>query len=419
MSARVVAESLTANPDSVAAICDLLSHINSDHHDSALKAAERYITVATKEGVEYNDALIVRAFINATEAIMEARRLKPLTNGHDPSGNIFLSVIAGGSELLGREIEPPMSIIGNGVFTKSDLGVIVAEGGVGKSWLGVQLAVSRAIGTEWLGMTVDRGRTGMLLLELSAYQWQQRFRAVAGERVEDPSLDDVRIVCRPELKGVVDLASREDMAALRYWIEQEKLSLVIIDPLSRAHGLNEKEMEDMGPFLQQLDAIRYDTGCAILLIHHTRKSQGGAQGKDSDLDSASGSRALRDFPTFFARLAKKGGNRRLLTFAKVSAAAEPKPIWLEQLDSGLLVPVDAPEQIKDRNRAKIQAALADAGDRGLTIQEIMAASGLKKSAANGHCQAIGTTIVGSGPAARHYLSSNRPESSDLYNSDNA
>ena len=55
---------------------------------------------------------------------------------------------------------------------------------------------------------------------------------------------------------------------------------MVVDTLSRAlAGGNENSSEDMGALVQNMDAIRAETGACVLFIHHTGKDQArGARG---------------------------------------------------------------------------------------------------------------------------------------------
>ena len=328
-----------------------------------------------------------------------------------PSPERLLRISVGGWDLLNKEIPEPRSIIGSGVFTEGDLGFLIGEGGAGKSQIAVQLAVGRALAGEWIGFEVEHGRTGLLMLELDDWTWKQRIRAVAGDAASE-ALNAIRIVCRPDLSGILDLANDRDMRALATWIRGEGLTMVVLDPLSRVHGLDENKADQMGGLLQRLDALRVDTKCAILVNHHSRKSKPGEQ--DSDADAGSGSRVFRDFPSFHARLVKKSEEIRVLKFGKVSRAAEPSPIWLRKRpENGSLEVTDAPEAVKNKNIEKVRDSLRQAGPNGLTVAAIVEDTRLSKSTVHDHLKALGAESSG-GRAPRYRLPS---EPSELGRSD--
>jgi len=298
-------------------------------------------------------------------------------------------VSVGGWDLLQKDIPEPNSIIGSGVFVEGDLGFVIGEGGAGKSQLGVQLAVARALGTDWIGFKVTEGRTGLLMMELDDCAWQKRIRTAAGPRA-DARLNAISLVCRPSLTGVLALNTDADMAALAQWIRGEGLTMAVLDPLSRVHGLDENKADQMGGLLQRLDALRVDTKCSILVPHHSRKSQAGA--RDSDLDAGSGSRVFRDFPSFHARLVKKNGAMRVLSFGKVSRAAEPAPVWLAQdPESGVLTVTESPQAVGDANRERVHSALRRLGaEAGCKSDALAAEVGLGISTVKTHLAALET-----------------------------
>jgi len=325
-----------------------------------------------------------------------------------PSPERLLRISVGGWDLLNRDIPEPRSIIGAGVFTEGDLGFLIGEGGAGKSQIMVQLAVARALAGEWIGFKVEQGRTGLLMLELDDWSWKQRIRAVAGSAACE-ALNAIRVVCRPDLSGILDLANDRDMRALATWIRGEGLTMVVLDPLSRMHGLDENKADQMGGLLQRLDALRVDTKCAVMVNHHSRKSRPGEQ--DSDVDAGSGSRVFRDFPSFHARLLKKYEDIRVLRFGKVSRAAEPHPIWLrKRSEDGVLEVAEAPEAVKGKNVEKVRGALREGGRNGLTVDGICEETGLSKSTVHVHLGTLGAVSNGAKKHPRYRLPSESSES---------
>ena len=344
----------------------------------------------TKEGGDVSDWLAAGGNRDQLEALAAQAPLfsNPL--------NRYADVEVGGRDLLDRRIDSPESIIGDGILTRPSLGFLVAAAGRGKSQLLVQLAVARALGTEWLGLKVKPGRTALLLLELSAYWWQQRIRVAAGEQHAAEALNAIRIVCRPDLKGLVDISTDEELAALARWIAQCEADLLCLDPLSRTHALDENAFTVMGPLLQRIELFGFDTNTTSLISHHERKSH--ASLKDSDLDVASGSRVISGNATCYMRLVETGRNGPLvLRFSKTSTSGHVSDIWLRREESGLLVPTDPPETTRDKNREKVHEALLAGIPIGLTSEEVQAKTGLGRSAVSKHMIALGAVKVGKKP----------------------
>jgi DNA-binding transcriptional ArsR family regulator len=324
-------------------------------------------------------------------------------------GGRFAAASMSASDLLVADIVPPRSLLGDGVFTGGGFGILYGRPGGGKTWLGLMLALAWARGTPWLGLaTPPEGlRAGLLELELGAHAVQRRLRALGCG--SHPGDERLRLLVRPHLRGPVDLLRPADMADLRQWILRDKLCVVIIDALSRAHSASENRGEEMGPMLAALDALRHETGCGLLPLHHERKPTNGGR-DDTDLDALRGHSRLQSDPTLLMRLKVRGGLRSLV-FPKVSEGRTPEPIWFRLADDGTPKVVESPEGIADRSRERIVEALRSAPD-GLSRGEVVTASALSPATVKRHVAALveagSVEATGANRTTRYHLSTGSP-----------
>jgi hypothetical protein len=66
----------------------------------------------------------------------------------------------------------------------------------------------------------------------------------------------------------------EDAETLREAVKAHAADLVIIDTLARTFGDgNEDAAQDMGGFVAECDAIRHETGAAVVVVHHGAKAE--------------------------------------------------------------------------------------------------------------------------------------------------
>lgn len=296
----------------------------------------------------------------------------------------FSSANVKGNPLMSRKIDKPRSILGNGLLSTGEYAFLYGHPGLGKSWLAIQIAFALAQGNGPLGVAGPDGgpaRVGLLELELSGYWLQQRFRALLDG--QDPAfLDNVNLVIGSDLTGAVDLLGA-DAAALRYWIMQESLDLVIVDALSRVHGVDENKAVDFGPVLNVLDDVTKRTGAAILVVHHEPKPPAGKE--VDDLFALRGTSRMISDPKALIRLVKaKQPGLFQLRFPKANNAPDAKPVWLSRSEGGFFERTRAPEERRNENVEKVHAALLEAGDGGLTIEEIAAKVDISVSTLKGH-----------------------------------
>jgi hypothetical protein len=169
---------------------------------------------------------------------------------------------------LSLDIPHPASIVGGKIITAGGLTVLGGEPKVGKSQIGMQLALCRAYEQDWFGFPTSSGRTLILNMELPASEFHERSSWIAAGK--DPLPADRIFIAN--LKGKwAYLNDPRGRALIEANIVEVNPDLVILDPLSHLLLGNESSSETMQGFLQVLDDIRAKHELAILLTHHFRK----------------------------------------------------------------------------------------------------------------------------------------------------
>lgn len=296
----------------------------------------------------------------------------------------FAAAAMGAADLCAAEIPKPRSLLGASVLVERGFAVLYGKPGNGKSWVALQAALAWARGEPWFGLpTAPEGlKVGLVQLELGKHSTQLRLRTLgAGTHPRD---DGLRVVCRQDLPGAVDLCQPEHMEELRHWVREDRLDVLILDAFSRAHTASENKSEELGPVLAALDALRHDTGCALMLVHHERKSTGS--GPDDDMDALRGHSRLQSDPTLHMRLKKVGG-LRCLVFVKVTEGAEPAAVWFRLREDGRPEVVTPPEAKADGNRERVLQAVLSAF-HPVSRGELAAALDLDRATVTRHLRAL-------------------------------
>ena len=117
----------------------------------------------------------------------------------------------------------------------------------------------------------------------------------------------------------------KDIPALKEYIKEHDLELVVIDSLRRIHGNNENESDQMAFVFDPLRQLARDTGCTILLIHHTRKSEG-----NSFTDPFRGSTEITAAVDWLLLLKEQGGN---LVLEGVGKDGRLEPLHVERMEN--------------------------------------------------------------------------------------
>ena len=266
----------------------------------------------------------------------------------------------GGIRLLAAEAviasEPPTFLV-DGVLEEGGSAVLYGPSGLGKSFVGLDIAASVSCGVPWLGRPVRQGAVIFVAAE-GAGGLNDRLSAWKTKHEVD-WLSDLYIV-----RDAVNLMIVQDAVELIYMVETVRPVLVIFDTYARCMvGGDEISAKDTGRVISNLDRIRRETGAATLSIHHTDKS-----GK-----TERGSGALRAAVDTMIELEKpKSG--LVLTCSKQRNVEPFAPINIQLVKVGdALVPeirsqaVTADEAVaQSPYRADIESTLSEAHENGLT-----------------------------------------------------
>ena len=155
------------------------------------------------------------------------------------------------------------------LWTTAAVGVVGGSPKVGKSWFGLDLAVSVASGTPALGrFPVDAtGPVLVYLAEDALPRVRDRVAHLCRHRGLDLSRLDLQVVTADRLR----LDTERDQLALDQTVQRIRPALLLLDPLVRLHSLDENSASDISSLLGFLRAINRRHQLALVLVHHMAK----------------------------------------------------------------------------------------------------------------------------------------------------
>lgn len=218
----------------------------------------------------------VSDFLNTGTAEQLVERIKK-TPQWRPAG-VTSRLLVSGLEFA-ASIPEHIDWLVEGVIQAGANGMFAADPKAGKSWAAVDLAISLAIGADWLDFKVVRPIKTAII-----------------SREDTPGLTAWRIghLLRGKTTGSLDLAVnnlwintkrqsddyRLDIEELHremiVEIKARSIQFAIFDVLNVLHSADENDNQEMRVILQKINEIQKESGCQIGLVHHFSKAEQGS-----------------------------------------------------------------------------------------------------------------------------------------------
>lgn len=161
-----------------------------------------------------------------------------------------------------------------GLWEYDSVGLIVAPPKSYKSTLITNMAVAVASGKPFDGRKVIQGGVLILQGENSLVAEKSRLMNIAGTT-------DLPIYY---VQSSINL---DNIEVLKRTIIENSIKMLVIDPLYLLFGSgNMNHQVDVTPKLRTLTELRKETGCSIILVHHTRKTDGSSELSTSDINGS-------------------------------------------------------------------------------------------------------------------------------------
>lgn len=271
--------------------------------DAALRRRQRGLLneahQAYSEGRDEDGAAAIDAASEVAAQIGQAHSLMP------PQLDVFKAI---------AEPPPEVAFLLPGLASGT-VGMIAGMGATGKSALLLAVAVSVCSGAPvaggaWRQPMPSTGPVLYLAAEDSELILRRRLHALGEHLADDEGggkvLADLQSSLHlHSLAGKIPTLVDEHGRRTEWWRQVRDaargMRLVILDPLSRFHGLDENDNRLMTLLVQHLEAIATDSGAAILIAHHASKAA-VLSGTAGEQQAARGASALVDGARWVASL---------------------------------------------------------------------------------------------------------------------
>jgi putative DNA primase/helicase len=300
----------------------------------------------------------------------------------------FLQPI-GLQDFLSLEI-PPRAMLLSPILPERSLSMLYAPRGLGKSWLGLSIAIAVSSGGSLLRWTTPSPRRVLLVDgEMPLADLQERLSAILLGAGANISNDRLRVLAADNSEIGINLGSAEGQQALEKHLDD--VDLLILDNLSTLTSGSEGASDAWLPMQNWLLRLRRK-GIAVLLIHHAgiNGKQRGTSRREDTLDTVIALRRPADYsPEHGARFEVHIEKARTL----VGDCAAPFEAKVEQFESeagkaGIRWVAQDPHPPMLSRAAELFSA-------GRTVRQVASALGISRSEAGRlRLQAVAEGLLG-------------------------
>lgn len=184
---------------------------------------------------------------------------------------------------------------------RGEVTAIIAPGGTGKSTIGNTIALSLASGQPLLGKPLHRGPQAVWIfnLEDGTDELERQLSAACayhgigpddcGDRLHlDSGLVQPLCTASEDRDGFT--LAEEVFVQLAVTIRERRIAALIVDPFVSSHAVRESSNEAIDAITKRWKRLAQETGCAVVLVHHTPK----LRGREATAEDGRGAVALRD-----------------------------------------------------------------------------------------------------------------------------
>lgn len=210
-------------------------------------------------------------------------------------------------------------------------GLLVGDGGTGKTWLALDLAIAVATGTLWLGEFEAR-KGAVLVVDEENAELMLRKRLIMlleGRGLKPDNIGMYFLIGEGINLSPYEQRGKhvpsESYVKLHNTIQLLKPSLVIFDSLTRVHTSNENAASEMSVLFSYVKRLIRETEISCLFPHHMNKGLGSTKSGHR----IRGSSDLRNFADYTLLIDKEGD---IITVTHDKARwAEPVPTFKTRL----------------------------------------------------------------------------------------
>ena len=166
----------------------------------------------------------------------------------------------------------------DGIVERGANGFLCAVPKGGKSWAAIDIAISLATGSEWLGFRVPRAAKVALISREdnpALTSWRLRHLSMGKANASRDLLNANLYVNSRAQTPELMLDNPEQVENLKDALKRRGIEFAIFDVFNVMHAADENDAQEMRAVLRELSRIQAEVGCGIAVVHHFNKLDGG------------------------------------------------------------------------------------------------------------------------------------------------
>jgi len=236
-------------------------------------------------------------------------------------------IFVNAEKVKAMEFKNQEEVVGKGILPVGGGLIFVAESGIGKSMITLEISIHLAMGWNLYDLPIEKPwKTLIIQFENPERTQNYRLQKMLQHFMVD-SLNRNLIVSNQKLR--FDLKLKRDREKALNLVKKSGAEVVILDPLQSLHSESENDNIGMRQVLDTITHINREAGTSAILVHHFGKPTEGYELNHR----IRGASSIRDWADTIITITKKPHSHKILrklTFTKVRNGPEHPPILLQR-----------------------------------------------------------------------------------------
>ena len=171
------------------------------------------------------------------------------------------------TEIINDDSLPPNPIIDDGILLDKTILMIVGPPKHKKTFLTQNFAISIISGEGFAGFNIPESKKVLYFLAEGGYYPNRERMKVMSQNLKSEHSDKMKLL----LTSFIDLTEEEDFNEIKKEINEFGAEVVIFDPLSKFHSVEENSASAMSLVYSRIRELIESCNISVIIVHHSGK----------------------------------------------------------------------------------------------------------------------------------------------------